>query len=75
MFQRHSVFSEHSKIFNKSIPIFNWSEGALFAIKGKYIKNHPKEFYIRLKTELFNCKTEDLGFLYERLWSVFFFYY
>jgi hypothetical protein len=37
------------KTFNKPIPIFNWSEGALFAIKGKYIKNRPKEFYIRLK--------------------------
>jgi len=62
------------KIFNKPIPTYNWTHGAIFAIKGKHIKCKPKEHYIKIKNELLGCKSEDLGYLYEKIWTLFFLY-
>lgn len=63
----------YQKFFKGQPTIFNWSEGALFAVKGYKIKEYPKSYYIELRNNLLNIKTEDLGYLYERLWCMIFF--
>ena len=51
--------------------IYNWSEGALFAVAGVNISTNKIEFYKNLKDSLLACKETDLGFLYERYWCLF----
>jgi len=51
--------------------IYNWSEGALFAVAGVNISTNKIEFYKNLKDSLLACKETDLGYLYERYWCLF----
>ena len=66
---RKNVYNNN---INKAIEIYNWSEGALFGLKGKSILNNKKEYYVTLKQNLLECHVEDLGYLYERYWCLFF---
>ena len=66
---------ENTEIRNTHIDkvrqIYNWSEGALFAVAGVNISTNKIEFYKNLKDSLLACKETDLGFLYERYWCLF----
>ena len=72
--KRKARIDLYQKFFTKTTNIFNWSEGALFAVKGYIINQYPKSYYIELRNELLNRKEEDLGFLYERIRCMLFFH-
>lgn len=64
----------YESLFHNAPSVFNWSEGALFVVKGSAILSHPQDYFVTLKERLLKVQTEDLGYLYERLWSMILFH-